>query len=177
MNNFSKEYVFVSSPSSSAKLPFSKRLARVWQDLQNDQKWKYEELSPARLLERLNLLEYSGENDEFTRANWFWTRRPRVLTMASHLVWLIVIAGLPFWLFILPVIGLPLIVILLMMVNIDVVQSLRWRRQYELSMDRLIGASTNGRDTFRGFAAGLALKGSAPRKRRSERAFELRRVR
>jgi hypothetical protein len=39
-----------------------------------------------------------------------------------------------------------------MMVNIDIVQSLRWRRQYELSIDRLIGASTNGRNTFRGFA-------------------------
>ena len=126
------------------KLSFSKRLARVWQDLQNEQKWKYEELSPARLLERLNLLEYSRENDEFARANWFWARRPRVLTMASYLVWFIVIIGLPYW--------LPLIVILLMMVNIDIVQSLRWRRQYELSIHRLIGASTSGRDTFRGFA-------------------------
>ena len=151
MNNFSKEYVFVSSPSSSAKLPFSKRLARVWQDLQNEHKWKYEELSPARLLERLNLLEYSRENDEFARANWFWTRRPRVLTRASYLVWLIVIVGLPFWLFILPAIGLPLIVIVLIMVNIDIAQSLRWRRKYELSVDRFI-ASTNGRGTFRGFA-------------------------
>jgi hypothetical protein len=134
------------------KLPFSKRLARVWQDLQNEQKWKYEELSPARLLERLNLLAYSRENDELTRANWFWARRPRVLTTASYLVWLIVIAGLPFWLFIFPVIGLPLIVVSLIIVNIDIVQSLRWRRQYELSIDRLIGASTNGRDTCGGFA-------------------------
>jgi len=152
MNNFSKHHEIVSSPSSSAKLPFGKCLARVWQDLQNEQKWKYDELSPARLLEKLNLLENSRENAEFARANWFWARRPRVLTMASYLVWLIVIAGVPFWLFIVPVIGLPLIVILLMMVNIDVVQSLRWRRQYELSIDRLIGASTSGRDTFRGFA-------------------------
>jgi hypothetical protein len=132
----------MSSPSLSAKLPFSKHLARVWQDLQNEQKWKYEELSPARLLERLNLLEYSIENDEFARANWFWNRRPRLLTTASYLVWLIVIVGLPFWLFIFPVIGLPLIVISLMMVNIDIVQSSRWRRQYELSIDRLIGAFT-----------------------------------
>ena len=129
------------------KLPFSKRLARVRQDLQNEQKWKYEELSPARLLQRLNLLEYSRENGEFARANWFWSRRPRVLTMASSLVWLIVIVGLPFWLFMLPVIGLPLIALWLMMVNIDIVQSLRWRRQYELSIDRLISASTNGRDS------------------------------
>ena len=152
MNNFSKDHYFVSSPCWSAKLPARKRLARIWQDLRNEQKWRYEELSPARLLERLNFLEYSRENDEFARANWFWARRPRLLTMASYLVWLIVIIGLPFWLFILPVIGLPLIVILLMMVNIDIVQSLRWRRQYELSIDRLIGASTNGRDTFRDFA-------------------------
>jgi len=153
MTNFAKDHDFVSRPSSSAKLSFSKRLARVWQDLQSEQKWKYEELSPARLLERLNLLEYSIENDEFARANWFWGRRPRVLAMASYLVWLIVIVGVPFWLFILPVIGLPLIVISLMMVNIDIVQSLRWRRQYELRIDRLIVASTHGRDAFRGFAS------------------------
>ena len=133
------------------KLPFSKRLAKVWQDLQNEQKWKYEESSPARLLEGLNLLTYSRENDELTRANWFWGRRPRVLTTASCLVWLIVIVGLPFWLFIFPVIGLALIVMWLTMVNIDIVQSLRWRRQYELTIDRLIGASANRRDTFRGF--------------------------
>ena len=134
------------------KLPFSKCLARVWQDLQNVHKWKYEELSPTRLLEKLNLLEYSRESDELARANWFWARRPHVLTMVSYLVWLIVIAGLPFWLFIVPVIGLPLIIISLIMVNIDIVRSLQWRRQYELSIDRLIGASTNSRDTFRGFA-------------------------
>jgi hypothetical protein len=72
--------------------------------------------------------------------------------MTSYLVWLNVIVGLPFWLFIVAVIGLPLIVISLMIVNIDIVQSSWWRRQYELSIDRLIGASTNGRDTFRGFA-------------------------
>src|SRR5258708_19331312 len=152
MNSFSKDHDFVSSLSSSTKPPFRKRLARVWQDLQNEQKWKYEEFSHARLLERLNLLEYSRENDESPRGSWLWGRRPRVLTIASYLVWLIVIVGLPFWLFILPVIGLPLIVILLMMVNIDIVQSLRWRRQYELTIDRLIGASTNRRDPFLRFA-------------------------
>src|SRR5262249_46366044 len=125
---------------------------RVWQDRQNEQKWKYEGLPPARLLEGLNLLTYSRENDELIRANWFWGRRPRVLTTASCLVWLIVIVGLPFWLFIFPVIGLRLIVMWLTMVNIDIVQSLRWRRQYELSIDRLIGASTNGRVPFAVFA-------------------------
>jgi hypothetical protein len=66
---------------------------------------------------------------------------------ASCVVWLTVALGLPFWLFIVPPIGVPLLIIIATVISsTDIVRSVRWRRQYELSIDRLIRISTNGRD-------------------------------
>lgn len=130
------------------KLGFSKRLSEFWQDLQDDPHWKYEQLSPVQLLEKSELHRYPTPNDELARANWFWSRRPRLLPVAGCIAWLIVALGLPFWLFIVPAIGVPLLIIAAVIVDTEIVQSVRWRRQYELSIDRLIRTSTNGRDTF-----------------------------
>jgi len=78
------------------------------------------------------------------RANWFWHRRQRFLKAASCVVALIAAPGLPLWLFTVPVIGVPLLIIAAMLVNTEIVRSVRWRRQYELSIDRLIRTSING---------------------------------
>ena len=136
------------SRSSREKFSFGKHLGRVWQDLQEVPHWKYEKLSPLRLLEKSKLYSCPTDNDELARANWFWSRRPRLLQAASCIVWLIVAFGLPFWLLIVPWIGVPLLIIAAVIVHIDIVRSVRWRRQYELSIDRLVRTSTNGRDTF-----------------------------
>ena len=136
----------------SEKSRFTKPLAEFWHDLQDEQHWKYESSSPAQILEQLNLDTWQQNNDELVRAEWFWNHRPRLLRATSCVVWLLAALGLPFWLFIIPAIGIPLLIISAVAVDTEIVQSVRWRRQYELSIDRLIGASTNGRDTFRGFA-------------------------
>jgi len=47
-----------------------------------------------------------------------------------------------------PTIGVPFMISAAVIVNTEIVQSVRWRRQYELSIDRLIRTSTNGRDAF-----------------------------
>src|ERR1700730_13120603 len=39
----------------------------------------YHELSPADLLESWNLERAVIDQDEFSRAEWFWNRRPKVL--------------------------------------------------------------------------------------------------
>ena len=124
------------------------RLGEVWQDLQDDAHWKYERSAPVQLVEKSKLHSYPTDNDELARANWFWRRRPRLLPVASCIAWLIVALGLPFWLFIVPSIGVPLLIIAAVIVDTEIVRSVRWRRQYELSIDRLIRTSTNGRDTF-----------------------------
>ena len=147
MNKSYKNNHCISSHSFWKKLNFGKRLGEVWRDLQDESHWKYERLPPVQLLEKSGLPRYSTDNDELARANWFWSRRPRLLPAASCMVWLMVALGLPFWLVIVPPIGVPLLIIAAVIIaSIDIVRSVRWRRQYELSIDRLIHISTNGRD-------------------------------
>jgi hypothetical protein len=47
-----------------------------------------------------------------------------------------------------PAIGVPLIIAAAVISNAGIVRSVQWRRQYELSIDRLICTGKNGRDTF-----------------------------
>jgi hypothetical protein len=42
--------------------------------------WKYEELPPAALIKSLHLEPAAVNQDEFSRAEWFWSRRPKVLS-------------------------------------------------------------------------------------------------
>jgi hypothetical protein len=148
MNKSFKNNQYISSHSLGEKLSFGKRLREAWQDLQDDPHWKYEKLSPVQLLEKSEFHRHPTDNDELARANWFWSRRPRFLQAASCTVWFILALGLPFWLLIVPSIGVPLLIIVAVIVATEMVRSVRWRRQYELSINRLIRTSTNDRDKF-----------------------------
>ena len=148
MNRSSKNNRCISRHSLSEKLDFAIRVHHVWQDLQDDPHWKYEQLPPLELLEKSELHRYPADNDELARATWFWGRRPRLLAAASCIVWFFMALGLPFWLIIVPAIGVPLLIIAAVIIGTEIARSARWRRQYELSIDRLIRTSTNGRDTF-----------------------------
>jgi len=79
----------------SKKLTFGTRLGAVWQDLQDEPHWEYEQLSPVQLLEKSKLPRNSTDIDELARANWFWSRRPRFFRAASCIVWLIAALGDP----------------------------------------------------------------------------------
>jgi len=133
---------------SSQKHSFGKFLGGVWRDLQDKPHWKYEQLSPVQLLGRSDCHKYPPDEDELARANWFWNRRPRWLQAASCIIWFTVAIGVPLWLFILPVIVVHLLIISAIIANTEIVQSVRWRRQYELSIDRLIRTCNSGKDTF-----------------------------
>src|SRR5258708_10655880 len=122
----------------SEKFILTKPLVRVWRDLEDKQLWKYDELSPVRLLEKLKLNEYPTDKDELARAAQFWSRRLRLLPIISFVFWLSAALGLPVWLFMVPTIGVPLLIVSALVVNTEIVRSVRWRRQYELSIDRLI---------------------------------------
>ncbi len=41
--------------------------------------WRYEELPPAVLIESLQPDRAAIDQDEFSRAEWFWNRRPEML--------------------------------------------------------------------------------------------------
>jgi hypothetical protein len=106
--------------------------------LEHRQCWKYGLLPPVQLLEKLTLGGRPLDKDELARADFFWNRRPRLLPIISYIAWLVVALGLPFWLFSVPALGYPLLIISAVVVNIEIVRSVRWRRQYELGIDRLI---------------------------------------
>jgi hypothetical protein len=135
----------------SGKVNFTKHLARVLRDLEDNQSWKYDELSPVQLLERLKLDKCLADRNELERAEYFWGRRPRFLRAVSWIAWLLVALGLPFWLIVVPAIGLPLLLISAVVANTDIVRSVRWRRQYELSIDRLVRTTSDspGRKNFK----------------------------
>jgi hypothetical protein len=124
--------------ASSEKSNFNKRLIGFWRDLEDSQRWKYDELPPVQLLGKLKLDERPADKDELARAEFFWSRRPRLLPATGNILWIVVALGLPFWLFTVPTIGVPLLIISAVVVDIGIVQSVRWQRQYERSIDRLI---------------------------------------
>jgi hypothetical protein len=53
--------------------------------LSDNQRWKYDELSPGQLLEKLKLDEGPAEKDELARAEFFWRRRPRLLPAIGYI--------------------------------------------------------------------------------------------
>jgi hypothetical protein len=148
MNKSYKNSRSIGSDCLSGKVSLGRRLSQLWRDLQDDQHWKYEQLSPVQLLQKLELGEHLRDHHELARANWFWSRRPRLLHAASCIIWFIVALGLPLWLFIVPAIGVPLIIGAVVIVDTEIVRSACWRHQYESSVDRLIRASINDGDTF-----------------------------
>jgi hypothetical protein len=129
------------------EIGFRKRVSKVWHDLQAEQCWKYQELPPIEILEAFALNCRPTNDDELERANWFWNRRPFLLSAVSCLLLFAVAFGLPFWIFVFPCLGLPLLVITILIICANVAQSASWRRQYESSIDRLIRTLTSDRDS------------------------------
>ena len=130
---------------SSKEVNFTKRLMEVLRDIEDNQSWKYEELPPVRLMEKLKLDRSPADRDELERAEFFWARRPRFLRAISSIVWLLVALGLPFLVLYVPAIGVPLLLLSAVVANTDIVQSVRWRRQYESSISRLVCTCSNSR--------------------------------
>ncbi len=93
--------------ASSENPSVTNHLGGFCRDLEDNQRWKYDELSPVQLLEKLKLDEYPTDKGEFARAEF-------------------------------PAIGVPLLIIAAVVVATGIVRSVRWRRQYGLSIGRLI---------------------------------------
>ena len=72
------------------------------------------------------------------RSEWDKPTFGKALREICQVLWVTVALGLPFWLFRIPPIGVPLMIVAPVVVNTDLARSLRWRRQYESSIDRLI---------------------------------------
>lgn len=132
-------------------------LLTIWRDLTTEPVWKYEESPPFLLSEltKLNLVEAS--DGELSRAMWFWLRRPKMmfpdsaaLSIVASCVIVSVVIALVNW----PGTSMPKRVtelsILLFEVAFEIylvvqrIRFVRWRRDYELSIDRLIRSIHSG---------------------------------
>jgi hypothetical protein len=125
--------------------------AGMWRDLTREPAWKYEELPPLLLnqLTKLDLFEVG--DTELARAIWFWCRRPKLIfhdSSAPIIVALCVLVSLFIALVNWP--GTPMLkgvaetVILLSGLVVEIylvvqrLKFLRWRGEYERSIDRVI---------------------------------------
>ena len=123
----------------------------IWTDLTTEPDWKYDELPPFLLsqLSESDLLEAS--DSELARVIWFWCRRPKpifhdsvVLVIVGLCVLISLSIALVSWPGTSPSrrIDEGIIILLELAAAIYVIlhrlRFLRWRREYERSIDRLI---------------------------------------
>jgi hypothetical protein len=107
--------------------------------------WSCDEPSPADLIESLQLEQGAIDQDDFSRAEWFWNRRPRILcaNLVFLFFYLIVIVCLFYFIpettvFLIFWIGVGAICVFM-----DSIRLRRWRIEYELSISRIIDRLSN----------------------------------
>jgi hypothetical protein len=132
---------------SGPRTKCTEHLVRFWNDLNDDQAWKYDELGPVELLEKAEIQSQTIPDHELERADWFWRRRPRALSVVAFVCWVAAAIGAPFCI-IRPFIGCPVLIASIVLVLVTIVRFVRWRREYELSVDRIIRTSGNGSAAF-----------------------------
>jgi hypothetical protein len=126
-------------------------LLAIWRGLTTEPVWKYQELPPFLLPELIELNLVEASDSELSRVMWFWLRRPRLtLHESTALIALALCALLSLTI---AFVDWPLtsmtkraadLMILLVGVAAQIYaivhrfRFLCWRREYELSVDRLI---------------------------------------
>jgi hypothetical protein len=126
-------------------------IAQMWRDLTTDPAWKYKELPPLLLAEVTKLDLFEIGDTELARAHWFWSRRPKLSlhdSTALLVMGLCAIVSLAIAFVAWPGTSITKrndeMVILLFEVIVEIylivqrLKFLRWRADYELSIDRLI---------------------------------------
>jgi hypothetical protein len=126
-------------------------LLTIWRDLTTEPVWKYDESPPFMLFQLTEVELLQASDTELARSIWFWCRRPKLIFIDS--VALVIVA---FCILISLFIGLvnwagtsmpervAEVIILLFEVAVEIylviqrIRFVRWRREYELSIDRVI---------------------------------------
>jgi hypothetical protein len=112
-----------------------------WKDFHADQKWKFPELPPSQFKRRLEFNRLGFDLSELERANWFWRRRP-CLILGQGLPGYLLVVFVGVLLLFVPKIGVPLdfgcLFVFYGVIALDTVRLVRWRRQYETSISRLL---------------------------------------
>ena len=134
-------------------------LLAMWKDLTSEPVWKYEELPPLLLAELTKLDLFEVGDSELARAQWFWLRQRKLaLHKSTALLFagLCVILSLAIAFVAWPETSIPkrvaemIISLLALVAAIYLITQrigfVRWRREYELSIDRLVRTIHPGRE-------------------------------
>jgi hypothetical protein len=112
---------------------------KFWRDFNRENEWRFPDVAPARLHELLG--SPAADPTERIRAEWMWRRRPRLI-LGEGVFGYCLIVGIGVALLLVPQTGILLdliwLIISSLLVASDTVRSNRWRRDYEVALDRLI---------------------------------------
>ena len=102
--------------------------------------WKYEELPPTALIESLHLEPTTVDQDEFSRAEWFWSRRPKLLSESLSFFFLYLTVAVCLFYLLPDTIWFLLLWIIagVSYASIDSICLNRWRNEYESSINRIV---------------------------------------
>jgi hypothetical protein len=110
-----------------------------WRDFQSEEEWRFPEVPPWQIHRYLGYPVV--EPSKSLRAEWLWRRRPREVMGRGTFGYVLVLVISVLLLLVWPV-GLFLeagwLFTCLMLIALDVVRNVRWRRDYEVSLCRLI---------------------------------------
>jgi hypothetical protein len=124
-----------------------------WKDFHTDQKWKFPELPPSQFKKCSELNRPGVDLSEFERAKWFWGRRPSLI-LGEGLPGYLLVVFIGVSLLFIPKIGVPLdfgcIFLFYTAIALDTVRLVRWRRQYETSISRLLQSAPDSKNPLKG---------------------------
>jgi hypothetical protein len=122
--------------------------SNFWKDLHSEHEWRFPEIAPWQIHRALGAQVV--DSSELVRAEWMWWRRPRAILGEGAFGYILAIA-ISILLFLIPDIGVFLDAVWLLscflLIGFDVVRKVRWRRDYERSLYRMI-RTMEGRESM-----------------------------
>jgi hypothetical protein len=121
------------------------RIVGWWRDFQYPSRWRYPDLAPQEVLANRQSKLESAAGAELGRAVWLWCRRPKLILGSGPLSYVIMVActilamAVPFFGILFAVAWLGIWVLA---IAADTIRYVRWRRDYEVALDRVLRFST-----------------------------------
>jgi hypothetical protein len=115
-----------------------------WKDFNSKEDWKFPELPPIQLQMSVGVQRVPIDRSELLRAEWMWARKPKpILGEGGYpLLWLVALV-----LLLVPHVGILLTIAwsfpVFGSIARDIVRSRRWRRDYEVSVIRILRGKTS----------------------------------
>ena len=120
---------------------FVNRWRIFWKDFNCKEDWKFPELPPVQLQQSLDVAWSIVNRGEYIRAEWMWSRKPKLILGEGGLGYAILVF-VALLLLLIPHVGVLLTIAwcftMLGAIARDIVHSIRWRRDYEVSITRIM---------------------------------------